>query len=415
MTGSSGSILDDGTKDIIGVMMPILNEHQRRIFLSAIAENLGWGSSTDIAELTGISMQTLTRGRKEIASLQRDPTARPSPDGTERIRSPGGGRKSKVDQNPEIRDRILSILDGNIIGDPMSPITWTVKSTRTISDELRNQGYDISYRIVNEVLKSEGFSLQQNKKYVQTGDPGPDRDQQFQFIKTECELMGSISCPVISVDTKKKELVGNYKNNGAKYCESKNPELVNDHDFIGEEGKAIPYGIYDVNANEGFVSVGISHDTAEFAVSSIRNWWHSMGRERYPNARKLMITADSGGSNGRRNRLWKVELQRFADEENLEILVRHYPPGTSKWNKIEHRMFSFISMNWKGQPLRSYEIIVNLIGATTNRSGLKIKCSLDDNEYEKGIKVTDEELGNLNLFEEHWRGDWNYRILPRDI
>ena len=224
--------------------------------------------------------------------------------------------------------------------------------------------------------------------------------------------MDSMNCPVISVDTKKKELIGNYKNGGREYRMKGDPRLVNDHDFMGDQGRAVPYGILDIGANEAFVSVGISADTAEFAVNSIRTWWSTMGKERYPDARKIMITADGGGSNGSRNRLWKKELQNFADETGLEILVRHFPPGTSKWNKIEHRLFSFISMNWRGRPLETLEVIVNLIGSTTNRSGLKVECSLDEREYEKGIRVSDEEMSDINLFRDSWRGDWNYRIIP---
>lgn len=413
MPASRGRQLDDGMKDVIATMMPILNERQRRIFLSVLSEDLGWGSASDISEFTGISLQTLSRGRAEVANLPRSPKARPVADSEDRIRAEGGGRKSKVSKNPEIREAVLMLLDGNVVGDPESPITWTTKSTRNLSDALKEQGIDVSYRIVNDILKDEGFSLQQNKKYVQTGDPGPDRNLQFEFIKTECELMQSMGYPVISVDTKKKELVGNYKNGGAEYRPKGQPRHVNDHDFQGDLGKAVPYGIYDIGNDEGFVSVGTSADTAEFAANSIRSWWHRMGKERYPDARKLMITADGGGSNGSRNRLWKMELQRFADETGMEILVRHYPPGTSKWNRIEHRMFSFISMNWRGRPLETYEIIVNLIASTTNRSGLRIDCALDEREYEKGIKVTDEEFFDLNLFRDHWRGDWNYRLLPR--
>ena len=412
MSGSRGSQLEDGMKDVIATMMPLLDERQRQIFLSVLSENLGWGSASDISEFTGISLQTLTRGRSEADLLPRDPRARPKSDSDQRIRAEGGGRKSKTSENPEIKKAILSMLDGNIIGDPMSPLTWTTKSTRNLSEALKEQGMDVSYRIVNQVLKDEGFSLQQNKKYVQTGNPGPDRDEQFRYIKTECELMDSMNCPVISVDTKKKELIGNYKNGGQEYRKKGDPRLVNDHDFMGDQGRAVPYGILDIGANEALVSVGISADTAEFAVNSIRTWWSTMGKERYPDARKIMITADGGGSNGSRNRLWKKELQNFADETGLEILVRHFPPGTSKWNKIEHRLFSFISMNWRGRPLETLEVIVNLIGSTTNRSGLKVECSLDEREYEKGIRVSDEEMGDINLFRDSWRGDWNYRIIP---
>ena len=412
MTVSRGSDLDDGMKDIIGTMMPILDERQRRIFLSVIAENSGWGSYSDLAEFTGYSLQTLKRGRDEVEKLPRDPKARMGSDADRRMRAEGGGRKSKVEKDPAIKTAILSMLDGNTLGSPQSPLTWTTKSTRSLSEALKANGFDISHRIVADVLKAEGFSLQQNKKYIQSGDPGPDRDEQFRYIQTECELMHSMDCPVISVDTKKKELVGNYRNGGSEYRPVGEPRLVNDHDFEGELGKAVPYGIFDIGANEAYVSVGMSADTAEFAVNSIRTWWSTMGKERYPDARKLMIAADGGGSNGSRNRLWKVELQRFANDSGLEIRVRHFPPGTSKWNKIEHRLFSFISMNWKGRPLESYEIIVNLIGSTTNRSGLKVNCGLDEKEYEKGIKVSKDEVEDLNLFRDHWHGEWNYSIFP---
>ncbi len=303
MAALRGSNLDDGMKDIIGTMMPILDERQRRIFLSVIAENSGWGSYSDLAEFTGHSLQTLKRGRDEVEKLPRDPKARMSSDADRRMRAEGGGRKSKVEKDPAIKTEILSMLDGNTIGDPESPLTWTTKSTRSLSEALKANGFDISHRIVADVLKAEGFSLQQNKKYIQSGDPGPDRDEQFRYIQTEYELMHSMDCPVISVDTKKKELVGNYKNGGSEYRPVGEPRLVNDHDFEGELGKAVPYGIFDIGANEAYVSVGMSADTAEFAVNSIRTWWSTMGKERYPDARKLMIAADGGGSNGSRNRL----------------------------------------------------------------------------------------------------------------
>lgn len=412
MQASRGSSLDDGMKDIIATMMPILDEYQRRIFLSVIAENLGWGSSSDIAEFTGYSLQTLSRGRAEVKDLPRSPKSRSKAESGKRIRAEGGGRKSKVETEPEIRDAILRCVKDNTVGDPMTYLMWTAKSTRSIAESLKEEGIDISYRIVNEVLKREGYSLQQNRKYIQSGKPQPDRDLQFRFINTECEIMESTGCPVISVDTKKKELVGNYKNNGPEYRERGDPRKVNDHDFEGDLGKVAPYGVFDPFANEGLVNVGISSDTAEFAVNSIRTWWSLMGKERYPDARKLMITADCGGSNGYRNRLWKKALQDFANESGLEILVRHYPPGTSKWNKIEHRMFSYISMNWRGRPLESLQVIVNLIGSTTTRTGLRVKCTVDEHVYEKGIKIDDEEMRSINLFEDHFHGEWNYRILP---
>ena len=406
--------MDKGTEELIAIMMPLLNEYQRRIFLSALVSISGWGCASDISDYTGVSMTTLTKGKSELAKLEREPTARPAAGSGGRIRAEGGGRKRSADKNPEIREELFRLLDGNVIGDPESPITWTTLSTRNLSEMLEEKGLKVSHALISRLLAEEGFSLQQNKKYVQTGNPGPDRDEQFRFIKSQTEMMIAAGDPVISVDAKKKELVGNYANKGAEYRRAGNPRLVNDHDFQGPGGKAVPYGVYDINADEGFVSVGISHDTAQFAVNSIRSWWEYMGKERYQDAKALMITADSGGSNGRRNRLWKTELQRLANDTGLEILVRHYPPGTSKWNKIEHRLFSFISMNWAGKPLTSLEVIVNLIGNTQTRSGLRVECRLDKNEYSKGIKVCDEDLKNITLIADDWRGDWNYRILPNN-
>lgn len=412
MQVSRGSSLDEGTEEHIAIMMPLLNEYQRRIFLASLASSLGWGSASEISDYTGVSMTTLKKGKDEIESLMKDPKARPKADDTARVRAEGGGRKKAEEKDPNVRRDLIELLDGNIIGDPESPLTWTTLSTRTLSEKLKAEGHDVSHAKVSRMLSEEGFSLQQNKKYVQTGDPGPDRDRQFRYIKEQTEAMIGKQCPVISVDAKKKELVGDYANKGREYRRIGHPRLVNDHDFQGPGGKAVPYGIYDIDADEGFVSVGISHDTARFAVNSIRGWWHEMGKERYPDADHLMITADSGGSNGRRNRLWKAELQRFANETGMTILVRHFPPGTSKWNKIEHRLFSFISMNWAGKPLTSLGLIVNLIGSTRTRSGLMVRCKIDDGNYAKGIRITDDEMKELNLIEEEWRGDWNYRIVP---
>ena len=403
----------DDVRELLGLMMPELNERQRRILLAALSEMMGHGGVKSLSEITGVSTVTISKGRSEIRVLPRDPRARPGSGGGGRIRAPGAGRRPAHEGQPGLDGAIESMLDGNTVGNPESPLTWTTLSTRDISEALKARGFSVSHVTVSRRLAEMGYSLQQNKKYVESGKPGPDRDGQFRFIQQQSSLFMMFGFPVISVDAKKKELVGNYKNPGAEYRPSGDPRLVNDHDFVGELGKAVPYGIYDIGRDEGYVSVGIGADTAEFAVNSIRSWWTSMGSDAYPDATMLMITADCGGSNGRRNRLWKVELQRFADESGLTIAVRHYPPGTSKWNKIEHRLFSFISMNWRGRPLTSYEIIVSLIGSTRTSSGLEVACELDPNEYAKGIKVSDEEVGSLNIHRDRWRGDWNYIIAPR--
>lgn len=403
----------DDVRELLGLMMPQLNERQRRILLAGLSEMMGRGGVKAVSELSGVSTVTISKGRSEIKGLERDPMAHPGSEEGARIRTPGAGRKPAHESQPGIDRAIESMLEGNTIGDPESPLTWTTLSTRDISQSLKAKGFDISHVTVSKRLAEMGYSLQQNKKYVESGDPGPDRDDQFRFIQSQSSLFMMFGCPVISVDAKKKELVGNYKNPGAEYRPAGEPRMVNDHDFVGELGKAVPYGIYDIGRDEGYVNVGIGPDTAEFAVNSIRSWWTSMGSEAYPDATMLMITADCGGSNGRRNRLWRSELQRFADETGLVIAVRHYPPGTSKWNKIEHRLFSFISMNWRGRPLLSYEVIVNLIGNTRTASGLEVRCDLDLNEYVKGIKVSDEEMDSLNIREDSWHGEWNYVVSPR--
>lgn len=399
----------------LGAIMPMMNETQRRQLLAAMSEMLGRGSVEELSRITGVSTVTISKGRSEIKDMERDPKARPTSDPDARVRASGAGRKPAHETQEGLDTAIMSMLDGNTIGNPESPITWTTLSTRDISDRLKTKGFDVSHVTVAKRLDALGFSLQQNKKYVESGNPGPDRDAQFRFIFHQSSLFMMFGCPVISVDTKKKELVGNYKNAGKEYRPIGDPRIVNDHDFEGELGKAVPYGIYDIGRNEGYVNVGISADTAEFAVNSIRSWWTTMGSDAYPDAKMLMITADCGGSNGRRNRLWKAELQKLADETGLSIYVRHFPPGTSKWNKIEHRLFSFISKNWRGKPLESYETIVNLIGDTTTKSGLKVTCDLDLNEYIKGIKVEDKEYNSLNISSDQWHGEWNYCIAPREF
>lgn len=397
--------------DFLGTMMPQLNEKQRRYLLASLSKMLGRGSVAELSNITGVSAVTISKARKEIKGLDKDPRARSSLEEGERIRSPGAGRKPATEVYPELVKELESLLEDNTIGNPMSPITWTTKSTRNLSSELKSKGIRVSNVTVSKILDEMGYSLQQNRKYLESGDPGPDRDEQFRFISAQCRSFMESGCPVISVDAKKKELIGNYKNNGTEYRRKGEPRDVNDHDFCNQ--KAVPYGIYDIGRDEGYVNVGISKDTAEFAVNSIRSWWTTMGSDSYPDARSVMITADCGGSNGRRNRLWKTELQKLADETRLTFHVRHFPPGTSKWNKIEHRLFSFISMNWKGRPLESIEVIVSLIGNTTNSSGLKVVCDFDPNTYHKGIRVTDEELDCVNIVRDEWHGEWNYSIHPR--
>ena len=362
----------------VGVMMPQMDEKTRRIFLAAFSEYLG--------------------------------TARPSASSSVRIRAHGAGRKSLRQTYPQIENDLLQILEGNTVGNPENPLCWTTKSLRDLAQALEQKGYSISYVTVGHLLEEMGFSLQQNRKYTEAGVAGPDRDEQFHFILELSKQFIAQQQPVVSVDTKKKELVGNYKNGGAEYCPKGQPIKVEDHDF-GKD-KACPYGVYDIHVNEGFVNVGISADTGAFAVNSIGSWWETMGKERYPDAKRLMITADGGGSNGRRHRLWKTSLQKFANATGLEIHVSHFPPGTSKWNKIEHRMFAYISKNWPGRPLETYEVIVNLIASTTTSTGLKIKCQLDTTDYPRGSKISDKEMASLNLKQKDWHGEWNYVISP---
>lgn len=396
---------------LLGVLMPQFNEKLRRIFLAAFAAYLGRGAISMLSEKTGVSRVTINNGKTELKSLPCDPKARATAESTSSVRAKGAGRKSTIIKQPGIESALLGLLEGNTVGNPENPLCWTTKSLRNLAGELKKQGHSVSYVTVGNLLEGLGFSLQQNRKYVEAGSPSPDRDAQFHFISEESKNFMAANQPVISVDTKKKELVGNFKNSGAEYCPKGQAVKVQDHDFC--KTKACPYGIYDVNANEGFVSVGVSADTGAFAVNSIRTWWEEMGRERYPTATRIMITADGGGSNGRRNRLWKTSLQKFANETGLEVHISHFPPGTSKWNKIEHRMFAYISKNWRGRPLETYEVVVNLIANTTTTKGLTIRCQLDKREYEKGVKVSDEEMARLNLNQKEWHGEWNYVISPQ--
>lgn len=392
------------------LLAPLLDERQVRLYIAAEALALGHGGISVTSEATGISRPTITAGCKELLELA-GPNAPPR-SAVGRVRKPGGGRKRAVDLDPTLLSDLENLIDPVTRGDPESPLRWTSKSVRKLADELNTMGHKTSHRMIAELLREMGYSLQANRKTLE-GSSHPDRNAQFEFIHKKVMEFQSSGQPVISVDTKKKELVGDFKNNGRELRPKGDPEKVRVHDFeIRELGKVAPYGVYDPIRNEGWVSVGTDHDTAAFAVESIRRWWITMGRAAYPEADRLLITADGGGSNGSRVRLWKTELQRFSDEICLVITVCHLPPGTSKWNKIEHRLFSYISQNWRGKPLVSHEVIVNLIASTTTRKGLTVQCEIDNNDYPKGIKVTDEELRKVNIIRDDFHGEWNYTINP---
>ena len=383
----------------------VLDERARRLWAAAEAKALGRGGPTVVAKATGMSRSTIYQGLRE---LQQPPVATAT-----RVRRPGGGRKRLTDSQPGLLPALDALVEPSSCGDPQTPLRWTCKSVRRLSGELKGQGFRIGRQSVAGLLRALGYSLQGNRK-TQEGKQHPDRNAQFAFIAKRVKAFQRCGQPVISVDTKKKELVGNFKNAGKEWLPKGRPAQVRVHDFLDRDlGKAIPYGVYDVTANMGWVSVGMDHDTAEFAVETIRRWWLRMGRRRYPTARELRITADGGGSNGSRSRLWKVALQELADELRLKITVCHFPPGTSKWNKIEHRMFSQITLNWRGRPLTSHEVVVNLIGSTTNQHGLKVRAALDARRYPTGVKVSAHELNQVNLHPATFHGDWNYTIRPR--
>ena len=409
---SSGVQDPDKLEEFVGTMMPELDERRRRMFLGSLSLMLGQGSAKILSEMTGTTQQTITVGRREAREAPKDVRAKPAVDDAGRVRRPGGGRKRITETHPEILEKLEGILDGNVVGNPESTLTWTTKGTEDIARELRAMGYSISRETVGTLLKEAGFSLQQNKRYIKVIEPGPDRDAQFRFIQQESMTYIAAGRPVISVDAKKKEWIGNYANKGQEYRPKGDPRLVLDHDFEGPGGRVTPYGIYDVGDNNGFVSVGISFDTGEFAVNSIRTWWRTVGKERYPDAKDILITADCGGSNSCRSKIWKKNLQDLADEEDLTIHVRHYPPGTSKWNKIEHRLFSQISMGWRGQPLTSVQIVIDLISSVKTKSGMSVKCVLDPEVYELRIRIPEDVMDGLNLKPLAWRGDWNYTIFP---
>jgi hypothetical protein len=370
-------------------LAPVLDERGRRRFAAAEAATGGRGGVSAVARVTGIARSTIGRGLAELRA--REPVA------GDRVRRPGGGRKSLSETDASLLDDLRSLVEPATRGDPQSPLLWTSKSVRKLSESLREMGHTIGRTLVGQLLHQLGYRLQANRK-TREGSSHPDRDAQFHYINERVKEALAAGEPAISVDTKKKELVGDFKNGGREWRPKGSPEEVRVHDFvIPALGRAVPYGVYEIAANAGWVSVGIDHDTAAFAANAIRGWWKLMGRERYPNARSLLITADGGGSNSWRVRLWKIELQKLADELGVPITVCHLPPGTSKWNKIEHRLFSFITGNWRGKPLVSHQVIVQLIAATTTKTGLKVRCQLDENTYPAGIKVSDAEMEAVNL------------------
>jgi transposase len=387
----------------------LLNERQRRLYLANEAKAIGYGGVSQVSRISGVSRVTITQGLSEINKDGYKPVH------TDRCRKEGGGRKMVETNNPMILELIDALLEPHTKGDPTSPLKWTSKSLRNLEKALADAGCSVSDTTIAQILKMQGYSLQANRKELAISPNHPDRNAQFEFINEMGKRCMKDGIPVISIDAKKKESVGNFLNAGREYRKQKDAAKVLDHDFpIKELGNATPYGVYDIFKNAGFVNVGISGDTAEFAVESIRKWWYRMGAEDYPDASSIYITADSGGSNGVRVRLWKTKLQELANELGMTLRVSHFPPGTSKWNKIEHRLFSFISKNWRGKPLISLAVIVNLIGATTTNAGLKVKCVLDLNEYVKGIEVSNAELASVNIRKDKFHGEWNYEIIPNN-
>jgi transposase len=382
-----------------------LDERQRRLWAGSEAHSHGRGGLAAVVRATGLSHETVRRGMRE---LERGETFEPG-----RVRRAGGGRKALTETDPTLLEDLKGLLEADTRGDPCSPLLWTSKSVRKLAEALRERGHELHYTTVAKLLRGLGYSLQSNRK-TKEGTDHPDRDAQFSHINATAKTALEAGEPVISVDTKKKELVGDFKNAGREWRPKGSPELVRTHDFKDKElGKAIPYGVYDLADDSGWVNVGIDHDTSQFAVASIRGWWEHLGKQRYPNATTLTITPDCGGSNGNRTRLWKVELQKLADDTGLQIQVCHFPPGTSKWNKIEHRLFSFISMNWRAKPLISLQVIINLIGATTTRTGLEVYAQLDKRTYPDKIRVSDAQLAAVNIHTTDFHPEWNYLIKPQ--
>ncbi len=386
-----------------GVIFPHLDERQRRLLMGAEAQALGHGGIRAVARAAGVREATVSLGVSEL-----DSGAEP----LGRVRRQGGGRKRAADADPGLRPALLALVEPDERGDPMSPLRWTTKSTRKLAAELTAQGHKVSADTVGDLLREAGFSLQGNAKTIE-GQRHPDRDAQFRYINEQARAHQDAGDPVISVDTKKKELVGEYKNAGREWRPKGHPAATRTHDFPGDSvGKAVPYGVYDITGGTGWVNVGTDHDTAAFAVESVRRWWKAAGASDYPLARRLLITADAGGSNGYRTRAWKAELAALAVETGLEITCCHFPPGTSKWNKVEHRLFSHITMNWRGRPLTSHEVIVQTIGATTTATGLRVHAELDTATYDTGVKVSDRQMDALPLARHDWHGDWNYTLRP---
>ena len=390
--------------DRFAAMAPHLNEKQRRLFLAVEARALGRGGVVRVARASGVSRPTIQQGLRELASPA-----------TERVRRVGGGRKAARERDPTLVADLEGLVDPDSRGDPMSPLRWTCKSTRQLAQALCQQGHTVSEHLVRDLLHQAGYSLQAPVKTIE-GGRHPDRDAQFRYLNEQIKRFLAEGWPVLSVDTKKKELIGLFKNGGRDWRPQGQPEAVHVHDFPDPKaGKAIPYGIYDVGRNAGWVTVGQDHDTASFAVASLQRWWQTVGRPTYPQAPCILISADGGGSNSSRSRLWKVELQRFADATGLQVTVCHLPPGTSKWNKIEHRLFSHISMNWRGRPLISHEVVVELIGATTSRTGLTVQAERDVGVYPAKTKVSDDELAAVRLSPHPFHGEWNYTITPATV
>jgi hypothetical protein len=384
---------------------PLLDERARRLFVANEALSLGHGGVSAVATATGVARSTIDRGMRELKAVDRQAAGR--------IRRPGAGRKREVARQPGLLAALEGVIEGAIRGDPQAPLRWISRSQRNIAEALRCQGFRVSQKLVGLLLREQKYSCQANRK-TREGTNHPDRNAQFEHINATLKARIAAGEPAVSVDTKKKELVGDFKNGGRELRRAGDPEPVRVHDFeIKSLGKVAPYGVYDIAANQGWVNVGIDADTAAFAVESIRRWWQRLGQARYPKARRLTITADCGGSNGARVRLWKRELQRFADETGLAVTVAHLPPGTSKWNRIEHRLFAFISQNWRGKPLVSHQVIIQLISATTTDTGLTVTCDIDQGRYPKGIEVSDAEMAAINIQRNAFHGEWNYTISPK--
>ena len=401
----------ESLQEFIQIVVPTLNERQSRIFLGSLSNALGPRCNTLVQTLSGANRMKIIRGKNEANELKNLPKEE-WPDFINQVRAPGAGRKPVTVVTPELKEAINKLVEPHTVGNPENPLIWTTKSLRHLQSQLSEQGFNVSHTTVGSILVELGYSLQQNLKYISATESPADRDKQFNRINGFAKVFHATNDPVISVDSKKKELIGNYKNQGAEYCPKGEPIKVLDHDF--GTLKAAPYGIYDCGANKGFVSVGSSADTAAFAVNSIGLWWENMGQEMYPECTRVMITADCGGSNSYRSMLWKSELQELANKIGRELWIFHYPPGTSKWNKIEHRMFCYMTKNTRGRPLVSMETIINLIANCKTSTGLKIECVQDTNTYAKGIKVSNETMDKLNIKHSKWRGEWFYIIKPQN-